>query len=50
MSEPIRPSEAWTAYKSVHDHVQRVGMVNSETDDALRLLENYLRQEMENAK
>lgn len=47
MINPIRPKEAWEAYAQVHQHVQSVGMVNAETDKNLKVLEDFIRQQLE---
>lgn len=47
MGNPIRPKEAWESYAKIHEHIQTVGMVDSETDRNLKLLEDFIRQEME---
>lgn len=47
MSNPIRPKEAWESYAKIHEHIQTVGIVDSETDRNLKLLEDFIRQEME---
>lgn len=46
VSEPIRPKEAWDVFKQVHDHIQQVGMVDKATDDAVKIVQDFIRQEM----
>lgn len=46
-NESITAKQAWVAYAQVHEHIQCVGMVHADTDVALKLLENFIRQELE---